>query len=48
MPDDKLARVTGMASSNLLVAQNPLSPTNRRITILVMTREAEERLLGSR
>jgi len=47
MPDDKLARVTGLASSNLLDVQNPLSPTNRRITILVMTREAEERLLGS-
>lgn len=46
MPDDKLARVTGMASSNLLEPQNPLSPVNRRISILVMTREAEERLLG--
>jgi chemotaxis protein MotB len=46
MPDEKLARVTGLASSNLLDVQNPLSPTNRRITILVMTREAEERLLG--
>ena len=47
MPDDKLVRVTGLASSNLLDAQNPVSPVNRRITILVMTREAEERLLGS-
>ena len=46
MPDDKLVRVTGMASSTLLDPQNPLSPTNRRITLLVMTREAEERLLG--
>ncbi len=46
MPDDKLARVTGMASSSLMDAQNPLSPVNRRISILVMTREAEERLLG--
>ena len=47
MPDDKLARVTGMASSSLMDPQNPLSPVNRRISILVMTREAEERLLGS-
>ena len=47
MPDDKLVRVTGLASSNLLDTQNPVSPSNRRITILVMTREAEERLLGS-
>ena len=46
MPDEKLARVTGMASSKLLDTSNPLSPTNRRITILVMTRDAEERLLG--
>jgi chemotaxis protein MotB len=47
MPDDKLARVTGLASSNLLDPSNPLSPSNRRISIIVMTREAEERLLGS-
>ncbi len=46
MPDEKLARVTGLASSVLLDAQNPLSPANRRISIIVMTREAEERLLG--
>jgi chemotaxis protein MotB len=46
MPDDKLARVTGMASSSLMDVQNPFSPVNRRISILVMTREAEERLLG--
>lgn len=46
MPDDKLARVVGMASSILLEPDNPLSPTNRRISIIVMTREAEERLLG--
>jgi len=47
MPDDKLARVTGLASSNLLDPQNPLSPSNRRISIIVMTREAEERLIGN-
>jgi len=47
MPDEKLVRVTGLASSSLLDTQNPLGASNRRITILVMTREAEERLLGS-
>ncbi len=47
MPDDKLARVVGLASSNLLDALNPLSPANRRISIIVMTREAEERLMGT-
>lgn len=47
MPDDKLARVVGLASSNLLDTLNPLSPANRRISITVMTREAEERLMGT-
>ena len=46
MPEDKLARVVGMASSLLLDPLDPLSPSNRRISILVMTKEAEERLLG--
>ena len=46
MSEDKLARVVGMASSLLLDPADPLSPTNRRISILVMTKEAEERLLG--
>jgi chemotaxis protein MotB len=46
MPDEKLARVTGLASSSLMDLQNPLSPVNRRMSILVMTREAEERLMG--
>ena len=47
MPDDKLARVVGLASSILLDAENPFSPANRRISIIVMTREAEERLMGT-
>ena len=46
LPDDKLARVVGMASSLLLETDNPFSPSNRRISILVMTKEAEERLFG--
>ncbi|MDD2880952.1 MAG: flagellar motor protein MotB [Rhodoferax sp.] len=48
MPDDKIARVMGLASSVLLDEDNPRSPANRRISITVMTREAEERLLGPR
>ena len=47
MPEDKLARVVGMASSVPLEPNDPLAPSNRRITILVMTKEAEERLLGT-
>ena len=46
MPEDKLLRVTGLASSTLLEPENPTAPINRRISILVLTREAEERLLG--
>jgi len=46
MPEDKLARVVGMGSSLLFEPADPLAPINRRISILVMTREAEERLLG--
>ncbi len=48
MPDEKIARVMGLASSVLLDEENPRSPANRRISITVMTREAEERLLGAR
>jgi chemotaxis protein MotB len=47
LPDDKVARVVGLASSVLLEPENPLSPANRRISIIIMTREAEERLLGN-
>ena len=46
MPDAKLARVVGLAASDLLEPDNPKAPANRRITITVLTREAEERLLG--
>ncbi|KAB2902039.1 MAG: flagellar motor protein MotB [Burkholderiaceae bacterium] len=46
MPDDKLARVVGLAASDLLEPSSPRAPVNRRITITVLTREAEERLLG--
>ncbi len=47
MPDAKLARVVGLAASDLLDTQNPRAPSNRRITITVLTREAEARLLGT-
>ena len=47
MPEEKLARVVGMGSSLPLDPKNPLSPVNRRISILVMTKDAEERLLGA-
>ena len=46
MPDGKLGRVVGLAASDLLEPGNPRAAVNRRITITVLTREAEERLLG--
>jgi chemotaxis protein MotB len=48
MPGDKLARVVGLAASELLDKAVPTAPINRRISITVMTREAENRLLGAR
>jgi len=47
LPEDKLARVVGMGSSLPLDPSDPTAAVNRRISILVMTKEAEERLLGS-
>lgn len=46
MPDAKLGRVVGLAASDPLEPDNPRSAANRRITITVLTREAEERLMG--
>ena len=46
MPEDKMVRVVGMGSSLPFDPSDPLAPSNRRISILVMTREAEERILG--
>ncbi len=47
MPDDKMARVVGLAASSLLDPKIPLAPVNRRISITIMTREAEARLMGN-
>lgn len=46
MPDDKLVRVVGLAASDLLEKVTPLAPVNRRISVTVLTHEAESRLLG--
>ncbi|MDQ6628523.1 MAG: flagellar motor protein MotB [Pseudomonadota bacterium] len=45
LPEDRMLLVQGMASSKLFVPEQPESPMNRRISIIVMNREAEERLL---
>lgn len=46
MPEGKITRVSGMASTDLLETSDPTNPINRRIAIVVMTREAATRLLG--
>ncbi len=42
---DKVARVVGLSSVVLFDAKNPRNPINRRISIIVMTKQAEESAL---
>jgi chemotaxis protein MotB len=44
LPDDQVLRVQGLAASHPFDRRDPLSPANRRISIVVMTREAEDRV----
>lgn len=44
LPDEQLVRVVGMGYRQPLLVDQPFDPVNRRISILVLTREAEERL----
>jgi len=45
LPADRVMRVEGLASTELLDGANPKAPTNRRIVIIVMTLEAEDEFL---
>jgi len=42
LPDAKIARVVGLSSSVLFDKQDPQGPINRRISIVIMTKQAEE------
>jgi len=42
LPDDKIARVVGLSSSVLFNKQDPQNAINRRISIVIMTKQAEE------
>jgi len=44
LPEEQVLRVQGLAASNPFDRRDPAAPTNRRISIVVMTREAEEAL----
>ncbi|MGZ5266287.1 MAG: flagellar motor protein MotB [Caldimonas sp.] len=45
LPEDRMLLVQGLASSKLFVPDQPDNPMNRRISIIVMNRDAEDRLL---
>ncbi|HSH71419.1 MAG TPA: flagellar motor protein MotB [Methylophilaceae bacterium] len=42
MDETKLLRVVGLSSASLFDKENPLNPVNRRISIIVMNKKAEE------
>jgi len=42
--DDRVLRVQGLASSQPFEPTDPMAPTNRRISIIVMNRDAEDRM----
>jgi chemotaxis protein MotB len=44
LPEEHVLRVQGLAASNPFDRMDPMAPTNRRISIIVMTREAEDRI----
>jgi chemotaxis protein MotB len=44
LPEDQVLRVQGLAASNPYDRRDPAAPANRRISIVVMTREAEDRV----
>jgi chemotaxis protein MotB len=46
LPADRTLRVQGLAASRPLDPRDPMAPVNRRISLIVMNREAEERALG--
>jgi chemotaxis protein MotB len=47
LPEDRVLRVQGLAASQLLDRDQPDSPSNRRISIVVMTRDAENAIFKS-
>lgn len=48
LQEDKVMEVTGFASSVLLDKKNPLNPNNRRISIIVMKKEVEDKLIKNK
>ena len=47
MPEDKILRISGYASTILLDKKDPLNPKNRRISLIVMKRDSETAILNN-
>lgn len=47
MPTDQIGRVVGLGSSVLFDKENPRNPVNRRISIIIMNKQAEQNLVKS-
>ncbi len=47
VPENKFMRVVGLADSVPLVPTDPIDPTNRRISIIVMKKTAEQELINN-
>jgi chemotaxis protein MotB len=47
LPDEKISRVVGLSSSVLFDKAEPQNPINRRISIVVMTKQAEQAALAT-
>jgi len=47
LPDQKISRVVGLSSSVLFDKTQPQNPINRRISIVVMTKQAEQAALAT-
>ncbi len=45
MDESKLMRVVGLGSASMMDKENPFNPINRRISLIVMNKEAEENAL---
>jgi chemotaxis protein MotB len=46
LPPDHMLRIQGLADSRPFDEQDPRAPSNRRISIIVMNRDAEDRFFG--
>jgi chemotaxis protein MotB len=46
LPESKIAKVVGLSSTVLFDAKSPQSPINRRISLIVMNKQAEDKIIS--